>query len=49
MRQIQDFILNLRTFAPRVLSMPTNPAVVSRVDRINVNTDFSKKYTLHWI
>lgn len=42
MRQIKDFIINLKNFAPRVLCMPKNPAVVSGVERINVNTDFSK-------
>lgn len=42
MRQMQDFILNLRAFMPRVLSMPADPSVISRVDRISINTDFSR-------
>jgi|LSQX01.2.fsa_nt_gb hypothetical protein len=42
MEQIQDLILNLRSFMPRVLSMSSNPSVVSKVDRICINTDFSK-------
>lgn len=42
MQQIKNFILDLRSYSPRVVSMPKYNIILTNVDRINVNTDFVK-------
>ena len=42
MQQIKNFILALRAYAPRVISIPKHNTVLTSIDRITVNTDFIK-------